>query len=73
MYLQKATGLDEVVCFGINPLIALLEHFEDEFLDLNSSPDSKDNICWNLIKDVSLSTQEALNRLNQTMVNKKKA
>lgn len=71
MYLQNATGLDEVICFGINPLVVLLEYFEDEHLDLDEDQESKNAICWNLIKDVALSTQQAIKKIHAQKAMKK--
>lgn len=71
MYLQNATGIDEIINFGINPLVALLSHFEDHFLELDD-PESYTSIYWNLIKDIALSTQEASKKIHgQRMVKKK--
>lgn len=64
MYLHNATGLDEVISFGINPLIALLDHYEDEFLDLDD-PESKSAIFWNEIKGKTLLVQEKINDIHQ--------
>lgn len=72
MYLQNATGLDEIICFGLNPLVALLEHFEDEYLDLDKDPENKTNICWNLIKDVALSTQQASKQIHEHRMARKR-
>lgn len=71
MYLQNATGIDEVISFGINPLVALLEQFENEHLDLNDDSESKDAICWNLIKDLALSTQQSIKRIHHQKSMKK--
>lgn len=57
MYLRKATGFDEIISFGINPLVALMEHFEDEFLDIDNDSDGKKLLYWNLIKGLVLSIQ----------------
>lgn len=43
MYLHNATGLDEIITFGIDPLLVLMEIFEDEFMDCDD-PDSKEFI-----------------------------
>lgn len=71
MYLQNATGFDEVINFGINPLVALLEHFEDEHLDFDD-PECRAAIYWNLIKGIALSTQHISKQIhNKQMKNRR--
>lgn len=48
MYLQNASGLDEIKRFGISPLLTLCELFEDECLDLD--PGSREYNLWIEIK-----------------------
>lgn len=64
MYLRNATGLDEIINFGINPLVALLEHFEDEYLDIDD-PKGKAAVYWNLIKGIALSTQHISKQIHE--------
>jgi|GEM_PF-6064218 hypothetical protein len=71
MYLRNATGLNEIINFGINPLVALLEHFEDYYLDLND-PESNISIHWNLIKGTALSTQDSAKQIRQQRIKIKK-
>ena len=71
MYLHNATGLDEIISFGIDPLVVLMEIFEDEFMDFDD-PASKEAILWNEIKGKALLTQESIKEIHAAKKLKKR-
>lgn len=65
MYLQTATSLDQIVSFGMDPLIELMYFFEDEIQD-TLPPGSREAILWTSIKGQALRVKEAAERINET-------
>ena len=63
MYLHNATGIDEIISFGIDLLVVLMEIFEDEFMDFDD-PNSSEAILWNEIKGKALLTQEKIRKIH---------
>ncbi len=64
MYLQTATTLDEITTFGIDPMIELMNVFEDEITE-DLSPGSRESILWNLLKGQALRVQEVSRRVEE--------
>lgn len=53
MYLNNADTLDEIITYGMNPLVELMNIFEDEILN-DMYPDSREYILWIEIKAKAL-------------------
>ena len=71
MYLSNATGLDEIITYGLKPLIELMNILEDEILD-DMEPGSKEYILWLEMKGKALKTREVAERIYQADVAKRK-
>ena len=71
MYLELSDSLDEIIMYGINPLIEFLYTFQDDHLDIDN-PDSQETVLWYEIMGKALKIREVARRVNKTSKTKAK-
>jgi len=64
MYLQVADSLEDIIVYGMNPVIEFMNILEDEILD-DMNPDSREHILWLEMKGKALRVREASIRIYQ--------
>jgi hypothetical protein len=67
MYLNTATGLEDIVTYGMNPIVELMNILEDEIVD-DMDPDSREYLLWIMLKGTVLQTREVAKRIHQADV-----
>lgn len=64
MYLHNAADIDDILTYGINPLIEYLDIFGEECMD-HAALDSKGLIFWTEIRGKALSIREAAKKVHK--------
>ncbi len=73
MYLETAKSFEEIITYGIDPLLVLMDVFEDEFIDCKES-DSRKRILWTELRSKVLTMQNVARKVLETeMAERKKA
>jgi len=67
MFLQSAVDLEDIIIYGMNPVVELLNRFEDEVLD-DMEPDSQAFIIWIMLTGTMLRMREESKRIYQADV-----
>lgn len=69
MYLNDAANLDEIITYGLNPLVELMNIFEDEIELLDDmDPDSRESILWIEIKAKAFLMREVAKKINHNQM-----
>ncbi len=71
MYLNNATGLDDVITYGLTPLVELMHIFEDDLID-ELKPGSQEFILWMEMKGKVLMIREVAERIYQADVTRRR-
>ena len=71
MYLTNSTDLDGILTFGIDPLIELMNIFEDEIQE-DLEPRSREAILWTELKAKAFSIREAAKKINKANLTRKR-
>jgi hypothetical protein len=72
MYLSNATSFDEIVTYGVDPLIMLLDLLEDDLLD-GMATGSREYLLWTEIKGKALMIREVSERISKEDAGRRKA
>ena len=71
MYLSNATSFDEIVTYGVDPLIMLLDLLEDDLLD-GMATGSREYLLWTEIKGKALMIREVSERIYEAEMTRRK-
>ena len=71
MYLSNATSFDEIVTYGVDPLIMLLDLLEDDLLD-GMATGSREYLLWTEIKGKALQIREVSERIIKAEMTRRK-